>query len=66
MIQLENVHNPGKAHTSGVSLLLQLFVVFFAALVSLTLPAIALAQQSTEPGQQSRCEPDARKAEKKA
>ena len=53
MTQLETVRKTGTTTTSGVSLLLRLLVGFFAATVSLALPAIALAQQSTEPGQQS-------------
>lgn len=53
MTQLETVHNTGKSTTSGVSLLSRLLVVFFAAMVSLALPAIALAQQSAKPGQQT-------------
>ena len=53
MIQLEEINNPAKAHTSsGFSLLSRQLVVFFAAVVSLALPAIALAQQSAKTGQQ--------------
>ena len=54
MIQLEEINNPAKADTSiGFSLLSRLLVVFFAAGVSLALPAISLAQQSAQTGQQA-------------
>ena len=55
MIQLEEINNPAKAHTSsGFSLLSRQLVVFFAAMVSLALPAIALAQQSAKQGNRPR------------
>ncbi len=54
MTQLEKVINTGKAHTtSGVGLISRLLSVFFAATVSLTPPAIVLAQQSAEKGPQT-------------
>ena len=51
MTQLETIHSTEKTIAIRVSMFLQLLVVFVATLVSLVLPAIALAQQSTEPGQ---------------
>jgi pimeloyl-ACP methyl ester carboxylesterase len=51
MIQLETVHNTDKTIPIRVSMLLQLLVAFVATSACLALPAIALAQQSTEPGQ---------------
>jgi hypothetical protein len=52
--QLEKVNTPGKVQTrkdSGRGL--RLFVVFLAAAMSWGPSAIALAAQSTEPGQQT-------------
>ncbi len=57
MIQLEEINNPAKAHaSSGCSLLSRQLVVFFAAVVWLALPAIALAQQSANTRQQTQDE----------
>jgi pimeloyl-ACP methyl ester carboxylesterase len=54
MTEHENVHNSAEVHAaSGFSLLSRLLVVFFSATVSLALPAIAIAQRSTEPGQRT-------------
>ena len=49
MTQLETVPNTGEATTTRVSLS-RLVVVFFAAAVSLALPAIARAQQTAKTG----------------
>ena len=47
MIHLEKVNNPGKARMkTGVRPSSRLLVVFFAATVSLALPAIVMAQQA--------------------
>jgi len=48
MTQLETVPNTAKASSSAVSLLSRLVVVFFAAMVSLALPAIVLAQHAAD------------------
>src|SRR5882724_5015343 len=48
MTQLETVPNTAKATSSTVSLLSRLVVVFFAAMVSLALPAIVLAQHAAD------------------
>ena len=54
MTQFEIVPNTGKTHSrSGLSLGSRLLVVFFASTASLALPAIALAQQSAKPRQQT-------------
>ena len=49
MIQLETVPN---TTATGFSALSQLFIVVFAATVSLSLPLMTLAQQSTKQAQQ--------------
>jgi pimeloyl-ACP methyl ester carboxylesterase len=54
MSQLETVNNPGKVQTkTGFGRRSRLLVVFFAATLSLALPAIAPAQQSAEPRQRA-------------
>jgi pimeloyl-ACP methyl ester carboxylesterase len=51
MTRPETISNLGKTITTGVSMLSQLLVVFVAASASMALPAIAVAQQPTEPAQ---------------
>jgi pimeloyl-ACP methyl ester carboxylesterase len=54
MSQIETVNKPGNVQTkTGFGRRSRLLVVFFAATVSLALSAIAHAQQSTEPVQQT-------------
>src|SRR5215213_6379791 len=45
MSQLETVPNTGKATTTGIGALSQLFFVVFAATLSLVMPVMVLAQQ---------------------
>src|SRR5215211_1828184 len=59
MSQLETVPNTGKATTTGIGALTQLFFVVFAATLSLALPVIALAQQKENTMAQPRTATDA-------
>ena len=62
MIQLEEINNPAKAHTSsGFSLLSRQLVVFFAATLSLALPAISACAAIRQTRTTDRgCDQDAR------